>query len=144
MFGRTARHVVTTRKQIPLEGSLSEPQETVTDGWYVDFDPALSCDYKPPKGSHGYSLAVNGKQPREKVEFVSSGEGEKGFPLQSVLTTKATHTEPDGSKRQLESTFEYRVTEFEDGPLDPTLFEVPAGFTHVKHTERNPVVNPLR
>ena len=31
-FGRIARHVIITRKQIPLEGSHSEPQETVTDG----------------------------------------------------------------------------------------------------------------
>ncbi|HEX4757949.1 MAG TPA: hypothetical protein VH308_08200, partial [Terracidiphilus sp.] len=34
-FGHIARHVIITRKQIPLEGSHSEPQETVTDGWYI-------------------------------------------------------------------------------------------------------------
>jgi len=44
MFGRIARHVVTTRKQIPLEGSSTEPQESVTDGWYIDLNQRLSCE----------------------------------------------------------------------------------------------------
>jgi hypothetical protein len=30
-FGHTARYVITTRKQIPLEGSKSDAQQTVTD-----------------------------------------------------------------------------------------------------------------
>jgi hypothetical protein len=39
MFGRIARRVLTTRKQIPLEGSRSEAQESQTDGWYIDYKP---------------------------------------------------------------------------------------------------------
>ncbi len=41
MFGHIARHVVTTREQTPLEGSRSEPQETVTDAWYIDLNPEI-------------------------------------------------------------------------------------------------------
>jgi integrase len=36
LFGHIARHVVTTRKQIPLEGSHSQLQQSVTDAWYID------------------------------------------------------------------------------------------------------------
>lgn len=49
MFGRVARHVITTNTSTPLEGSHSEPQESVTDAWYIDFDQRLSCDPKPPR-----------------------------------------------------------------------------------------------
>jgi hypothetical protein len=35
IFGQTARHVVTTRKQTSLEGSVSQAQESVTDAWYI-------------------------------------------------------------------------------------------------------------
>jgi len=49
-FGHIARHFIITRKQIPLEGSHSEPQETLTDGWYIDLDPQVSCDRKLSRG----------------------------------------------------------------------------------------------
>jgi hypothetical protein len=38
----------------------------------------------------------------------------------------------------LDSKFETHVIELEEGPLDPALFEVPAGFKQVDHIERNP------
>src|SRR5208283_1606773 len=37
IFGRVARHVITTRKHTPLEGARSGPQESITDGWYIEF-----------------------------------------------------------------------------------------------------------
>jgi hypothetical protein len=47
MFGYVARHVITTRKQTPLDGSTSQPSQSVTDGWYIDLDRSISCDLKP-------------------------------------------------------------------------------------------------
>ena len=44
MFGYTARHVITTVRQIPLVESGQIPQETTTDGWYIDLDTLVSCD----------------------------------------------------------------------------------------------------
>lgn len=46
MFGYTARHVITTRKQIPLVESSQIPQETVTDGWYIDLGTVVPCERK--------------------------------------------------------------------------------------------------
>lgn len=141
MFGRMARHVITTRKQIPLEGSQAEPQETVTDAWYIDLDQRLSCDYHWPEGekAHGYTLGVNGKLPREKVEFSATGEPETGFALHSVTTSKIAYAMSDGTRKQKDSRIELLVTELEEGPLDPALFEIPPGFKHVAHIERNPM-----
>jgi hypothetical protein len=138
MFGRVARHVVTTSTSTPLEGSQFEPSESVTNGWYIDFEQRLSCDAKPVKGQHGYmggwvSMGV-GRQPMEKPEFVRIGEAEMGFPLLSTMSSKRPSTLADGTV----SEFETRVTEFSEGALDPGLFEIPAGFRRVEHIERYP------
>jgi hypothetical protein len=141
MFGHIARHVLTTRKQTPLEGSRFEPQETVTDEWYIDLDQRLPCDpaWSERRNSHAYSLFASGKQLSEKVEFIPTGEPQTGFALQSVTTSKITHTMPDGTKKQTNSSSELLVTELQEGPLDPALFEIPRGFKHVQHIERNPM-----
>jgi hypothetical protein len=158
MFGHIARHVVTTRKQIPLEGSRAAAQEAVMDGWYIDSKPSdsrdistkdidlhqrLSCDRPWPKGgkSHAYLHAAGGNQPVDRVEFVAVGERETGFALDSVTTTKSTYALPDGTRKQSDVKNEMRVTQLETGPLDPALFEIPAGFKQVEHIERNPAMS---
>jgi len=138
MFGRMARHVITTRTQTPLEGSGSEAQESVTDGWYIDFDQQLSCDQKWPTSGHGYIAGYlgvgSGKQPMEKPEFVTVGEPETGLALYSQTTSKSASTLPGAYTSKSET----RVTEFAEGPLDPALFEIPPGFKLVDRIERNP------
>ena len=74
----------------------------------------------------------------DKPEFVTIGEPEKGFALQSVTTIKSTHKLPDGTLKQSDSKFETKVNEFVEGPLDPALFEIPPGFKQVDQIERNP------
>jgi hypothetical protein len=138
IFGHTARHVVATKSQTPLEGSHSEPQQQVTDGWYIDFDHQLPCDPKPVKGKQGYISGwvgvSNGRYPMEKPEFVYVGEPETGFPIAVTLTSKNPTSPPDA----FASIFETRVTEFTEGPLDPALFEIPPSFKLVDHIERSP------
>jgi hypothetical protein len=153
MFGHIARHVLTTRKQIPLEGSHSEPQESLTDAWYIDAKPGdsndidlkqrLSCDRPWPKGgkSHAYLHAGGRNHPIDKAEFVAVGEPETGFALDSVTTTKSTYVLPDGTRKQSDVKNEMRVTQLEGGRLDPALFEIPAGFKHVERIERNPAMS---
>ena len=139
-FGHIARHVITTRKQIPLEGPHSEPQETVTDGWYIDLNPQLSCDRRLTAGKRAHSYLTVGGQPAEKPEFVDIGEPETGFAVQQVMISKGTYTTPDGTKKQIDSKSETLVTQLEEGPLDPGLFRIPPGFKRVQHIERNPAV----
>ena len=139
MFGHIARHVLTTRKQTPLEGSRSDPQETVTDAWYIDLNQRLSCDpnWSERKHAHTYTLLTHGKQPREKVEFIPTGEAQTGLALQSVTSSKIRYARPDGTRKQTDSRTELLVTELQEGPLDPALFEIPQGFIHVQRIERN-------
>lgn len=136
-FGYLARHVITTRKEIPLAGSHSEAQESVTDGWYIDFDSHLSCDRRLAKGAraHGFIAVLN--RPPEKPEFVDIGEAESGFAVRTRTTTKIAYTMPDGSKRQTDSKAETEVTELTQGPVDPGLFEIPHQFKLVQQIERN-------
>lgn len=140
-FGHTARHIIITRKRIPLEGSHSEPQETVTDGWYIDLDPQVSCDRRPSKGKRAHGYLVAGNQPAEKPEFVDVGESETGFPVQSLTVSKGTYTLPHGTNKQTNSKSETLVTQLELGPLDLGLFEIPPRFKHVLQIERNPKVS---
>ncbi len=69
------------------------------------------------------------------------GEPEVGFALRSQLTSKATYTLPDGTKKQTDSKSETLVTQLEERSLDPALFEIPPGFKHEEHIERNPVAS---
>lgn len=155
IFGQIARHVITTRKQIPFEGSSSKPEESVTDAWYIDsksvdlnidFRQRLPCDRKLAEGKSGYTYSyLQTARPNrpEKPEFVTVGEPETGFAVHSVTITKGTYPLPDGTNKQSESKFELRVTQLEVGALDPALFEIPPGFKHVDHMERNPPASAL-
>ena len=149
IFGQTARHVITTRKQTPLEDSVSQAQESVTDAWYIDSKAPdsdidlyqrLSCDRKWPEGkkSHAYIRAIAGNRPPDGTEFVDIGEAETGFAVQSVTTFKSARRLPDGTEKQLDSKNEMRVTEIERASLDPALFEIPEGFKLVERIEHNP------
>ena len=138
LFGRVARHIITTRKQIPLEGSHAAPQETVTDGWYIDLHPQVACERRMPAGTRGHSYLASGSNPPEKPEFVDIGEPETGFAVQLVTTSKGSYKLPDGTRKEFESKNETLVTELREESLDPALFEIPAGFRHVEHIERNP------
>lgn len=143
IFGHTARHVITTTMRTPLAGSNSELQESVNDGWYIDLDLRLSCDPKPTQGGHGYIavsvLEPGGKQPMEKPEFVTIGAPEKGFAVDLTMTSKR----PPSASDAFISKYETRVTQLEEGPLDPSLFEIPAGFKRVDRIERNPPPSAL-
>jgi hypothetical protein len=143
IFGHDARHIITTRKQTPLEGARSGSQEIVTDAWYIDLNQQLSCDRKWSEGKQGqaYLSTVSRKQPIDRPEFVTIGEPERGFALSSLMTIKSTYTLPEGTTKHSESKAETQVTQLEEGPLDPALFEIPPGFKHVDHIERNPAAS---
>ena len=134
-FGHTARHVITTVKQIPLEGSESDAQEIVRDGWYDDVDTSISCGWKRPSGKPGHYFVTAGNAPIEKREFVDKGEPERGFAFQQKITTKEAITLSDGTKKDWTSVNEMRVIQLVEGPLDPGLFTVPTGFRQVKQID---------
>ena len=140
-FGHTARHVITTRKQIPLEGSKSNAQEMVTDGWYIDLDTSISCGWRRPSGKPAHAFVTAGNAPIEKMEFVDKGEPESGFAIETKIISTGATTLPDGTKKEYTSVNEMHVTQLVEGPLDPGLFTVPTGFRQVKQIDRDPPAN---
>jgi hypothetical protein len=68
----------------------------------------------------------------ERPEFVNIGTPETGFPVKEVRTTTSETT---GVRRYSDSTNESEVVQFEEGPLDPALFEVPPGFKRVVRSQ---------
>ena len=137
-FGHMARHVITTRRQIPFEGSTSNAQEMVTDGWYIDLDTSISCDQKRLSGKHAHGFLRAGNAPIEKMEFVDKGEPESGFAIEWKITTKEPITLSDGTKKDRTFVQEMCVTQLIEGPLDPGLFSIPTSFRQVEHINRNP------
>src|SRR5258708_31317383 len=91
MFGHVARHVITTTKQTPLEGSHTQAQETVRDGWYIDVDRRISCDPKSAGSGSGFMAigAVFGgkKMIKDLPQFVDIGAPDPHFALQKLQTT---------------------------------------------------------
>ncbi len=137
LFRHTARHVIATRKETPLEGSQQEPQASVTDGWYIDLDLRISCDFKGV--GHAYLHAGSG--PPDRPKFVDVGKAEPGFALELKTTSRSVYTLAGGTKKESTSTSERTVTQLEEGPLDPAVFEIPAGFRQVTRVETNPPVD---
>ncbi len=138
-FGHAARHIVTTRKQIPLvEGSKSHAQQMVTDGWYIDLDTSISCDRHWPEGKrvHAHAFLTTGNMPVEKIEFIDNGEPETGFAAERKITSLEAITLPDGTNKEHTSISEMRVTQLVEGPLGPALFTTPTEFRQVEHIER--------
>ena len=101
----------------------------MTDAWYIDLNRRLSCDRNWPAGrqARGHLALVKDTQPIEKPEFVTIGEPEIGFALDSRVTSKGMYTLPDGTRKQTDSNSETLVTQLEEGSLDPALFEIPPG-----------------
>jgi hypothetical protein len=147
-FGHVARHFVTTIRQTPVGGSHSQSQEnvqeSVTDGWYIDFDPTISCGPKVPKGTPAVGVllsSLNGG-PIDRPEFITRGDPPAtGFHVRLIVDTKSTYVLPNGIKQQRHLRNESQVTEMEERPLDPGLFEIPAGFKDVQQIQQNPKVN---
>jgi hypothetical protein len=156
-FGYTARHVITTFKVVPLAGATNTSAlETVTDGWYIDLEPRISCDpprREPVEGTTtqwgavltGRSISPDGQVTRqtsmpkpnwERRTYI--GKPETGFAVWSKVTVKGTRptdSARSGEAEQVRVT-ETEVTQLSTTPLDPALFEMPTNFRSVSRLEQ--------
>jgi len=126
IFGRPARHVITTQRVIPLAGSRDRANVNVLDGWYIDLDTRLTCEREWWGSSgHGFLTAHKHGDPPPRPTFVNIGEPVRGYAVH-LKTTNG------------DSIMEMEVTELSAVPLDPLLFEVPAGFRRVEMIRQDP------
>jgi hypothetical protein len=137
LFGHLARHVITTWKQTLPAGLHAEPQETVTDAWYIDLDTSTTCDLRWPgdKGSHAH---VRSGVALVKYEFVDKGNAETGLAVERKIRSLRTLKTSNGTKTEIAYTSELKITELTEGRLDPALFEIPPTFRQVDDINRNP------
>lgn len=126
-FGRPARHVITTRRVVPLAGSRRQESQTVADAWYIDLDTSLCCDpWWWGRSAHAFLSTHRRGDPAENVTFKDLGEPERGYAVLSRSTS-------DGS------VLEHQLTHLSTAAIDPALFEVPTHFSLVERIHQEPV-----
>jgi hypothetical protein len=138
LFGHIARHIITREKRIAGPGACSKPSMSESDGWYID--GSVMPEWRQQKKSNfGVVVAseVSGgsndkcADKMDKIELHRTG-AETGFPLKVTTTLRSEITQRDGSSRMLDSTWGSEVVELKEGPLDLSLFDVPADFRKVE------------
>jgi hypothetical protein len=131
IFGRTARRVVTTRRQVPIAAPAHGSSENVTDGWYVDLDTHISCDpwFESTGGHASFAVFSDAKLAAMPfLTFKNIGAPETGFLIDGQEKSRSTAVSPDGAETEYQWTSETLVTALAEGPLPAALFEIPAGF----------------
>ena len=138
MFGHMARHIITWEKRIASPGACSRSSESESDGWYID-DSVMPEWHRPKKPGGGVVVAslvaVSSASPcldkMDSIEVHRTGT-ETGFPLKITTTMKSEVQSLDGGTRIVASNWGSEVMEFQEGPVDPALFDVPADFRKVE------------
>ena len=134
MFGHIARHIVTTEKRIANPGAVSANSESVIDGWYIDWD-VVPIAFRPKK----QGVVVAGVTKLDKLDVHRSGEVNMGFPVK-VLTISSSGLSQAEPSLQASWNTGLEVVELSEEPLNPALFEVPAGFRKVSRLPDFPPV----
>jgi hypothetical protein len=135
MFGYTARHIKTsTVMDAPAEACNPGHMEMESDGWYIDFAAGgPACDVERPTPP-----PTRGTRPdcADQVRYRTTGSGRLGFPVMVTMKMKMGGAqggdEDDAEVAAMMSnamTTTLEVTEISSVTLDPSLFDVPAGYT---------------
>jgi hypothetical protein len=124
-FGHVARRVITTRREVPLNGASAPAAEIRTDGWYIDVETRPSCERLDER--HAFLLLsatpVGGRPKVPVVTFKDIGAPERGFSIELTTTWRS------GTSGDAETQVSHKVvTQFSRMPLDAGLFEIPRGF----------------
>jgi hypothetical protein len=122
MFGYTARRIKTS---IITESSPDACQASrsrmETDGWYIDAQFALDCDYQ---SAAAYAAAQSAGGCRDEYRTKQIGTAKVGYPV--MVTT--TLFDENGNES---FTFSQEVVEIANAVLDNALFDAPADYRQV-------------
>jgi hypothetical protein len=131
LFGYSARHLITTQT-VHRGGLPSSGWEKTVDGWYIDFKASYSCHEGFGNFGDGFlTLPTPDALLRSNILYRHTGVQNVGFPVD--LTVQTRHVRSDG--REFVEQERNEVIELSTVPLDPSLFEVPEGFTRVDRLE---------
>ena len=110
----TARHVKVKTRFEPSPGASTPASVEETDGWYIDL-PGLGCQ---EQASNGVGIGTVGSA-QDRLQIKWLGKALRGYPIEETsLRTEA------GSK----TISKVELLEISEAPLNPSLFELPAGY----------------
>jgi len=120
----TARHVKVKIQFDPSPGASTPASVEETDGWYIDL-PGFGCQEQASSGFSFARLSVSTGNRQDRLQIKSLGKAPRGYPIEetSVITERGNKTI---SKVEL--------LEISEAPLNPSIFELPAGYRRALQT----------
>ena len=116
----TARHVTARRRFEPGPGASTPASVEETDGWYIDL-PGLGCQ---DRGSTGFAFLTVGTR-MDRFQFKWLGKAPRGYPIEE------TSLRTEAGKKTISKV---ELLEISEAPLNPAIFELPAGYTKALQT----------
>lgn len=118
----TARHVKVTTRSEPSSGASTPASLEESDGWYIDL-PGLGCQEEASRGFGIGMLGSGNRQDRLRIKWL--GTASRGYPIEETsIRTEA------GSK----TISKVELLEISEAPLNPSLFDLPAGYRRALQT----------
>lgn len=123
MFGFTARHLIITMETVSSPDACNKTSTKMqTDGWYIDTEFALDCDY----GVQNYnSYSAKGGGCKDKYDIKTIGTAKRGYPVYEKMTML------DESGKESFSMIS-EVVELSKATLEASLFDIPADYREVQ------------
>lgn len=124
MFGLKARYLKIVTDVAPGPGACTPKAHYEQEGWYADFEADMYCSSR--------SAAAPAQAPtragcQDTFRYKTIGTAKMGFPLS--MTSSMT----DENGRQV--SMKQEVVDLKVGPLDASLFDVPAGYAEAKSAQ---------
>lgn len=118
----TARHVRVTIRVEPGPGASTPASVEETDGWYMDL-PGFGCQEQALSGFARLSVSSGNRQDRMQVKWL--GKAPRGYAIEETLIVTQA-----GNK----AISKVELLEISEAPLNPSLFELPAGYRQALQT----------
>jgi len=120
-FGQTAEHLILRERRVAEPGACTQNDQAETDGWYIPFQSPSPASRPPTIRMASISAVTSLASPRFGIGPACNDtvieHGKRPTSGVAVLETRGP------IKRE--------ILELSSGPLDPSLFEVPAGYEKV-------------
>jgi hypothetical protein len=119
-----ARHVKVKIRFEPSPGASTPASVEETDGWYIDL-PGLGCQEQAVSGFGFARLSVSTGNRYDRFQIKWLSKAPRGYPIEETsLITEA------GNK----TISKVELMEISEAPLNPSIFELPAGYRKALQT----------
>jgi hypothetical protein len=118
----SARHVIVKIRIEPGPGASTPASVEETDGWYIDL-PGFGCQEQGLSGFARLSASSGNRQDRLQVKWL--GKAARGYPIEETSVISGP-----GNK----TTSKVELLEISEAALNPSLFELPAGYRQALQT----------